>query len=173
MRPCTSRCTYKHAGWKEACDYDKPRCLPRALPGFGRGWGGMLKKPGEAKHTVPKWRWGGGGEMEAWSEGEGGLDALPYAHPPSLQRPHVCQPSTGASLLPILPILVSLPAVSLSLFLSRFFYCPDFQVFLLLCGFNYKLLLCLGTNKDLQTKHKFPSKWEHVVDFDDHPLHPV
>lgn len=61
MRPCTSRCTYKHAGWKEACDYDKPRCLPRALPGFGRGWGGMLKKPGEAKHTVPKWRWGGWG----------------------------------------------------------------------------------------------------------------
>lgn len=27
------------------------------LPGFGRGWGGMLKKPGEAKHTVPRWGW--------------------------------------------------------------------------------------------------------------------
>lgn len=25
------------------------------LPGFGRGWGGMLKKAGEAKHTVPQW----------------------------------------------------------------------------------------------------------------------
>lgn len=25
------------------------------LPGFGRGWGGMLKKPGEAKHTVLLW----------------------------------------------------------------------------------------------------------------------
>lgn len=36
------------------------------LSGFGRGWGWMLKKPGEAKHIVLLC---GLGEVEAWSEG--------------------------------------------------------------------------------------------------------
>lgn len=37
------------------------------LRGFGRGWGGMLKKPGEAKHTVPLWGW----RLEVREEGGG------------------------------------------------------------------------------------------------------
>lgn len=116
--------------------------------------------------------WGGRWRLEVKEKGDWML--FPMLILP-VCRDHMCvnQALEHPVLLPILPILVSLPAVSLSLFLSLFFYCPDFQVFLLLCGFNYKLLLCLGTNKDLQTKHKFPSKWEHVVDFDDHPLHPL
>lgn len=99
------------------------------LPGFGRGWGGMLKKPGEAKHTVPQWGW----RLEVREEGVG-CSLFPFfsSHPLSLQRPHVCQPSGGASLLSILPIFV-VPHVSLSL--SFRFSC--FLIFLYFISFKH------------------------------------
>lgn len=143
MRPCTSRCTCKHAGWKEACDYDKPRCLPRSSP---RLWERMGRNAKETRRSQAYSSKVGGegvgvGEgMEAWSEGGGGgLDALPYAHPPSLQRPHVCQPSTGASLLPILPILVGPPDVSQSPFSS--FLSLSFSIVLIFKSFYYSVAL--------------------------------
>lgn len=91
------------------------------LPGFGRGWGGMLKKPGEAKHTVPQWGWR---EVEAWSEGGGGLmlslSLLFLISSQSAETPWVsakrwsipsvyftyfcCSPCLSLSLIPIFPV---------------------------------------------------------------------
>lgn len=114
--------THTHTAWTSACDYDKPCCLPRSSPR-------LLKRMGRnAKETRRSQAYSSTVGVEAWSAGAGGrmLLTIPHSalslfpHPLSLQRPHVCQPSSGASLLSILPIslflLLSLPLVPLFLF---------------------------------------------------------
>lgn len=63
------------------------------LPGFGRGWGGMLKKPGEAKHTAPKWGVRVGGWAREWrlevKEEEEGWMLFPTLILP-VCRDHMC-----------------------------------------------------------------------------------
>lgn len=66
----------------------------------------MLKTPGEAKHKVPQWD-GRRRRLEVREEGVG-YSLFPFLslHLLSLQRPHVCQPCSGASLLSISSIFV-------------------------------------------------------------------
>lgn len=48
MRPRTSKSARKHTGWREACDYDKPHCLPRSSP---RLWERMGRNAKETRRS--------------------------------------------------------------------------------------------------------------------------
>lgn len=132
--------THTHTAWTQACDYDKPCCLLRSSPRLWERMGRNAKETRRSQaYSFAVGVEGGGAREEGWmllTTPHNSLSPSPFLsqHPFSLQRPHVCQPSSGAFLLSILPIFVVSPAVFLALLFSSFllyvFFC--FYILLLL-----------------------------------------
>lgn len=130
------------------------------LPGFGRGWGGMLKKPGEAKHTVPQWGWR---EVEAWSEGGGGwmlsLSLLFLTSSQSAETPCVSAKRWSIPSVYFTYFCCS-PCLSLSLSHPDFPVCSFSYVLSLLSMFGFFLLMAVQRKTHRETKCKVEAETE-------------
>lgn len=114
MRPCTSRCTRKHTGWKEACDDDKPRCLPRSSPRLWERMGKNAKETRRSQAYSSKVVVGGGWRLGV--KEEGGWMLFPTLILP-VCRDHMCVNQALEHPFCLFCLFWSVPLLSPSLFL--------------------------------------------------------